>query len=513
METRGLTGSRPTMCCVSSPSMAAFILVFLLATAGCVSLMPRALEPLRRDYVPLAGPMGDCARLFRELDRQSEALGVQDRDAVPVGGFPYLRIDRFSSAWAERIAAAGPKASAARIMLWIRYGRELADEGRRLELRNAGQKLDFGQLGKAASQDLPDLVTLMKTVERCGDMLADADMKNPKVRSDLLERAVVPASYDFVPRLVGLYPLTSSLFTLGVEALHKETRAMFDIPLQALPVRGGLRRYVPGESEGFGSARGFGSVDDLRRLFEMYAPIWEMDALTAADQPGRIQGVGAGVIADPLHPVIYQYLTRAWWKDRPVLQLNYVVWFPARQKKGMLDLQGGHLDGVTWRVTLEESGRVLVADAVHNCGCYYMAFPGHGLRLRPDAEDSAEAILVPSRLPSFDPGTERLVLRFEASTHYLQRVYTAPARSKGATYRRVPYDRLRTLVHPDGVRRSMFRSDGLVDGTERAERWWFWPMGVPSAGAMRSRGDHAIAFVGVRHFDDPDLINRHFVGR
>ena len=46
---------------------------------------------------------------------------------------------------------------------------------------------------------------------------------------------------------------------------------------------------------------------------------------------------------------------------------------------------------------------------------------------------------------------------------------------------------------------------GLVAGTERGERWLFWPMGVPEPGAMRQWGTHAIAFVGRRHFDDPNL--------
>jgi len=56
----------------------------------------------------------------------------------------------------------------------------------------------------------------------------------------------------------------------------------------------------------------------------------------------------------------------------------------------------------------------------------------------------------------------------------------------------------------------VFGPDGLVAGTERMERWFFWPMGVPSAGAMRQWGRHATAFVGRRHFDDADLLERRF---
>ena len=56
----------------------------------------------------------------------------------------------------------------------------------------------------------------------------------------------------------------------------------------------------------------------------------------------------------------------------------------------------------------------------------------------------------------------------------------------------------------------LFGSDGLVAGTERSERWLLWPMGIPSPGAMREQGRHATAFIGRRHFDDPDLLDTLF---
>jgi hypothetical protein len=36
-------------------------------------------------------------------------------------------------------------------------------------------------------------------------------------------------------------------------------------------------------------------------------------------------------------------------------------------------------------------------------------------------------------------------------------------------------------------------------------------MGIASAGAMRQWGHHATAFVGRRHFDDADLLEKRFV--
>ena len=61
-----------------------------------------------------------------------------------------------------------------------------------------------------------------------------------------------------------------------------------------------------------------------------------------------------------------------------------------------------------------------------------------------------------------------------------------------------------------GERASAFGPDGLIAGSERLERFLFWPMGIVSPGAMRQWGRHATAFVGRRHFDDARLMERYF---
>jgi hypothetical protein len=102
-------------------------------------------------------------------------------------------------------------------------------------------------------------------------------------------------------------------------------------------------------------------------------------------------------------------------------------------------------------------------------------------------------------------------LRVAARTHYLERVILdaglpEPARE----YVFADDDALRSLPLGAGGRRSLFRPDGIVQGSERGERWLYWPMGVPEPGAMRQWGRHATAFVGRRHFDDPGLLERYF---
>lgn len=104
----------------------------------------------------------------------------------------------------------------------------------------------------------------------------------------------------------------------------------------------------------------------------------------------------------------------------------------------------------------------------------------------------------------------RAVVRIASRSHYLQRVHFEPSAGPGMEYRLEEYALLRSLPAAGGGGRSLFGEDGLVSGSERPERWIFWPMGVPSAGAMRQWGLHATAFVGRRHFDDPGLISRYF---
>jgi hypothetical protein len=193
-----------------------------------------------------------------------------------------------------------------------------------------------------------------------------------------------------------------------------------------------------------------------------------------------------------------------------LVQLNYVVWFPSRPKTSAFDLLGGRLDGITWRVTLSPDGRPLAYDTIHNCGCYHLFFPTSRLRARPQGFTVEETAFVPQQAPDLDePGG--MVLRIAQRTHYVERVLpTAADGAEVVRYRFADYDSLRSLPAPSG-RRSLFGPDSIVSGSERGERCFFWPMGIPSSGAMRQWGHHATAFVGRRHFDDPDLVERYFL--
>jgi len=332
----------------------------------------------------------------------------------------------------------------------------------------------------------------------------------------LRQRVEVADAYSDLRRLLGLYPITKWAVLAGIEDWHAEVTRRFAAPV---PDGRATHRYGPGapprpvDSLLRDSARDALGRPELgpsarQALFAAHAPVLAIETGQRADRLGRPHWGAAGRLAiETGAPVVYRHLGHARFRGRVLVQLSYVFWFPARPKTGPLDPLGGRLDGITWRVTLDEDGQVLIADSMHNCGCYHLFFPGPQLRHVPVA-DGGEPALVPASLPARAAG-ERFVLHIAARTHYIQRV-TARAEPAELPYVLDDYRALRSLPLPGGGHRSMFRPDGLVAGSQRLERFVLWPMGVPSAGAMRQWGHHATAFVGKRHFDDPHLIERYF---
>jgi hypothetical protein len=192
-------------------------------------------------------------------------------------------------------------------------------------------------------------------------------------------------------------------------------------------------------------------------------------------------------------------------------QLNYVIWFPSRPKRSVTDLYGGLLDGLNYRVTLDASGEPILFETVHNCGCYYKAYPTEGLQRREWIEYAEEPLIL--QAPKLSDPSTRVVVAMESGAHFVRHVYSndIPPRPEDTVYEVKDYAELKSLLTPNGKRQSLFNRYGLVAGTERLERFVFWPTGVHSPGAMRQWGKHAVAFVGKRHFDDPFYLEAMFL--
>ncbi len=475
-----------------------------LALVLCLLLTGCAITPLPLPADPQAAR---CLDLYAAVDRAVAEHGTRPSSPARIDGFPYLRVNRFLASYRE------PSLNPAERAAWLAQLAALDREARQVELTSLPQAVLTELTDRYAAPE-----TLQQALQTCSRTLRVYDLADTERFTALQQRAVVPPDYCTLRQVVGLYPLTALPVSYGVFRWHEETYDTFAQALDALPVQGQLRRFRPPDEQVQAppiaalprDALGIPSSDfrQLAVLFATHAPIWEIDVAGTFDLPGapfRQADSTPGV--DITKTVVYRYPSYTRWQDQVLLQLNYVIWFAERPPSSPLDILAGPLDGLIWRVTLDPNGRPLLYDSIHPCGCYHQFFPSAALRLRPETVDLPEPPLVPQAAPALSPD-RRIVVRLSSGKHYIQRVYADV--STGSVYAWEDYRALYAV--PDGNRwRSLFDSDGLVPGTERAERWLLWPMGISAPGAMRERGRHATAFVGRRYFDDPDLLKQLFI--
>lgn len=471
------------------------------ALAGCAGLPP---SPFETHLTSQSAELRECAAWYRDLDNAVEAAGVRDVQYTRMQGFPYMRVDRLLASLAGRAAA-----NEVAMRAWSDHLLELDLEARRAEIDNLPVRLAGAALQRT---------------RMCGALLRDADLASPEARKAMLGAARVPDDYSDSDRTVGLYSVTRLAFARGVRRWEAESRAAFEREPAAHPV---LVRFSP-PSGGGGALSRAGvaailgraeldplglptlSVRELTRIAALYAPSFEIPVSGDYDRFGalRWQG-GATPEVDTTAPTAYVQQAYTRYGDRVLLQLVYTVWFPERPADPGVDLLAGRLDGLVWRVTLAPDGEPLLYDSIHPCGCYHQFFPTPRARVRPAPDPDDEWAFVPKALPRVAED-ERPLVRLAPRTHYIEQVSMVRGADSVSRYAFLDYDELRSLPFTGGTRRSVFGSDALIAGTERTERFLYWPMGIASPGAMRQWGRHATAFVGRRHFDDADLIERRF---
>lgn len=482
------------------------------AIVCCLALIIQSCATLRPyPESSLTGEDASCLRWLEKIEDTLEQADVKDSGTQRISGFPQLRANRFLASMGG--LAASPNAYAE----WLEQMRQLDA---------ASKKLGFAKLPASSRQHLVSKIStgdsFEQALEHCGRRLNKLSLHTPEHKENLLELAQVPDAYQSWKRVAGVYLLARYAAAAGIEHLHRKLDAGFKIPLEKLPQQGKLIRYSPPHSDplpperiaailrpAYDNPLAIPSLAalQLQRLLEHFAPVWEIDTRNDTDKIGSagLDGNEQPWI-DIKQPAVYVTHGYARWRGKVLLQLIYQIWLPAREKTGMLDLYGGPLDSVIWRITLSPEGAPIAFDSIHGCGCYYLLFPGRGFRVIPP-KDGAEAVLSPKSIAAVTPG-QRLLLRLQSRTHYLQQVSVVGDTVEAATQRYAYRDleQLRALPMPDGAKRSLFGKDGIINASERTERFLLWPYGVASPGAMRQWGTHAIAFTGRRHFDDPFLL-------
>ncbi len=486
------------------------IFVFFLATillTGCATLP----LPTPSDRIGETGSLGSCAEFFASLDQSIKIAKVIDPGAFRVKKYPYLRVDRFAASFRTEVN------NKAAFAAWTDRMQTLDQDARQYEIAN----LPDSAVAELASVN--DRAGLNSKVVACGDLLKVADLQNDENREALGNSVSVPDDYITLRRVLGIYPFTSMFVYSGVSNWHAEARKTYspEPPLDWQAIR-----YVPAPKKtDFSSASqivlsakrdALGipmyAAEERETLFQMYAPVWEIQYQGDDDRIGTPYWTDKGALrVNTDEPATYTLLSFTRFGKEILTQLNYIIWFPSRPKKGAFDILGGILDGVNYRVTLDNTGEPLLYETVHNCGCYYKAYPTHRLQVRDKIEYAEPPLILEA--PEVNPSMDFMTIAMETRTHLVQHLYPLARKLQPAAtaYSLADYGQLRSLHYLEGDRRSMFGQDSIAPGSKRLERFILWPMGVHSPGAMRQWGRHAVAFVGRRHFDDPFYMDRMFV--
>ena len=488
----------------------------------------------------LPAPARDCMVFLDELDRVVDIAGTRDGGEHRVAGFPYLRVDRFTASFG---ATAG--AGEARYRAWVERMRSIDDKAREYEIAN-----------------LPDDVfPILRTLSReevgsqartCGRLLIAEHAMQAAQRRRLPALAVVPDDYSTVKRALGLYSLTGMTFAAAERSWQRYTREDFASQRRApSPAGVAFQQYAPNDQPVSGEAAiaqaraimAGATVDELgvprldedaqERLLAAFAPSFEIATGAEYDRFGPLQWIDLeGLVApdaerywldvDPSQPLVYARMAFTRYGEAVLPQLVYTIWFNERPMQEAGDLLGGRLDGLVWRVTLNEKGEPLLFDSIQPSGRFAMFFPTARMRPKPPPENEPliEWAYSPIAQPIEQwvgpvPALAGLSLRISSQTHQLVGVGLPGAKwgepvARNAPYRMISADRLRALPLPGRGSRSIFGPDGVVPHTERFARYFFWPMGIASPGSMRQWGRQPTAFIGRRHFDDADLLETRF---
>jgi hypothetical protein len=451
------------------------------------------------------------------LDDRVNRSGVRDAASHPVPGFPYLRADRFLSFLREKIDTQEEREQ------WIRWMQKLDLEAREKEISNLPDDIISSFPFKQGTA--PTRGGLLEGVESCSERLFQHDKNRPDFYGTLNPLVEVPDEYSFLMRAFGLYPLVAIPVAILTDASRKRIRSWYETSLEDLPVDGSLRSFTPAKTLSLTQEEIQTVMDASKRnplgvplpdenqgkkIVEHFAPVFVQDVAAPYDQVGRVAWVGDCPGVDQEKPTVYYFFSNAFLKARPILQINYVIWFSERAGERAPSIERGHLDGLTLRVSLDDQGKPFMVDIVNDCGCYHLFAPAKERVDRIIPKPLRFDPFVPQWLPDLVSG-QRFAVRLNSGWHQVQRLIAGGDFPAPIPYELVPYDALEALPREDGRTESIFSSKGIAKCSERVERFILFSMGIPKIGSMRQRGHHAIELIGRVQFDDPTLFDESFV--
>jgi len=493
---------------------AAFSLLTTIALSGCASLTS---QPITSNVAKnaLLARQASCEQFYQTHDNAATQEKITDIQTTQINAYPFLSVNRFLVSFKNELA------NNERRNFWLAEAAKLNRQKRNVEWLNMSVESKT-LIQKKHLRSLTFKQRLTSCSEEFLARLKDDD------KPSIIKQAKVKKNYSTGLRSLGLYPVTSIFVQKQIAKNQRATRDVFNKKLNQLYVSGELQRYIPEINQ----TKFTSVIDDLdsdivnkenplsipfisstalNTLFNRYAPTLEIDESGDYDKTGEVKLDKKNIpYVDTTSPVMYTKPSYTRFAGKIRLQLNYVFWFPERPSQSGFDIYAGKLDGIIWRVTLDENFTPLLFDSIHNCGCYHKFYASKAVKFNMDAAAQEKE---PPFLAQVNLETDKdipWVLRISSKKHYIERVYQKKRFDKNAkTYLFESYHQLRHLA-AGNQNKSLFSNDGLVENSKRIERFALWPMGIKSAGAMRQWGHHATVFVGKRYFDEAYLFDKFF---
>ena len=342
-----------------------------------------------------------------------------------------MRVDRFLASLLPGIMDTTGTNSTTNYHLWLEQSAAMARQGFNVELANLGLPAFQDQVNKQ-SKNISNASRLTNT---CIQTLLANDIKTRLPNLKIQAQAVVKYNYQSWKRILGIYPLVVLPAAWGIKShqkkslnAHKKTGSPERISSATTIYQPQPGTFLSSDEPGKILAEASDnplslpmlSPRDQQRLLQHYAPVWVIHRKGAADDIGTMSWSpdGSLPLVETDGATVYTRVSYTRYKEKILLQLNYVIWFPERPLTSTLDLLGGYLDGINWRVTLDDNGQILMQDTMHNCGCYHMFYPGSRLQTKTPPDRLAEIAFVPQFSPDLKNG-ERNHVHITHASHYI----------------------------------------------------------------------------------------------
>jgi hypothetical protein len=446
-----------------------------------------------------------CKTTLLAFHEQMQQEGVLDQSTPALPAFPLLHVNRFLESLTQTIN------SEAEANEWYAMTAELGSYVRAVQNENLAQPWDDQALAQ---------------LNEC----ADSFIKDPEYQDLRMEivstTAITPVigdHYNQLQKWIGFFPLLRPFLLQRIYNLHEDEQRWFSdtenfplstsyAPAQNLPLASAIEIKQWLGKAYTKSTLGIPYLDAkaLDALFALHAPKLIIEHRDNNDLIGSPEWQGKNIVINNKLPSTYILPSFARISGRNILQLNYVFWFSERKATNLIDLYSGAIDSLIWRVNLDEDGQVFLYDSIHSCGCYHKYFRVADdllVKTTPLSNEPANIFDV----TKIDP-MKGINLTLSANEHYLvgmENSRDTPSTQTDIPYSIQSYGLLSSLPFGTG-NRSMFSANGIIEGTERLERFTLWPTGVASVGSMRGWGTHATGFIEQQHFDDAELLDNYF---